>query len=224
MPPKNDDQNNDQNNNADNQDSNNDQKPDDQNTDIAKLIQEQVETNLKPIKESLDKAYKARDEALLKIKEFERKEREAEIKRLEEEGKHKEVYEMKLAEEKAARESAERRNVELTRDLEVRNVLGAQPFRNDNALEMAYKEIVGQLVRNEQGVWVHKSGVNIKDFIKTFAENNANEFLFKPKVSSGSGSSQSRNAASGGDDNKSLFKMSQEDVLKLAREGKLRGR
>lgn len=216
--------------NQDTNDQNNDQTQNTQNqtppqgttVDIEKIVQERLDAALKDIKGNLDKAYGARDEALKRIAEFEQKEKEAELKRLQEEGKHKEAYELQLAEEKAKREALEKRNVELTRDIEVRNALASQPFRNDNAAEMAYREIVGQLVRNDQGVWVHRSGVGIKDYIKAFAENAENEFLFKPKTSSGSGSSGGKPTDTSG--TKSLFDMSQDEVIKLAREGKLRSR
>jgi hypothetical protein len=194
---------------------------DDKTVDVVKLVQEKVDEQLKDIKSKLDKAYGSRDEALKKVAEFEAAKKEAELQRLKEEGKHKEVYEMQLAEEKAKREAAEKRNVELTRDIDVRNALGAQPFRNDNAREMAYREIVGQLVQNEQGVWVHKTGASIADYVAAFADNDTNSFLFKPKASSGSGSS-GVNTSNTSSDNKSLFAMSQDEVLKMAREGKLR--
>ncbi len=189
--------------------------------DIDKIVQEKIDEQLKDIKAKLDKAYGSRDEALAKVKEFEKKEREAELKRLQEEGKHKEAFEMQLAEERAARTAAEKRNIELTRDIDVRSALTNQPFRSDNALEMAYREIVGQLVQNEQGVWVHKTGLSIRDYVKAFAENDSNSFLFKVKASSGSGSS-GVNTSNNTSEKKSLFAMSQEEVLDMARKGKLR--
>ena len=219
---ENNDQNNDQNtNNQNNTDSNNQNNNTNNQVDINKLVQDKVDEALKEIKGKLDKAYGARDEALRKVADFENEKKEAELKRLQDEGKHKEAYELQLAEERAKRESLEKKNIELTRDIEVRNALASQPFRNDNASEMAYREIVGQLVRNEQGVWVHKSGVSIRDFVKTFAEGADNEFLFKPKVSSGSGTGGSKPGDTSSGAKKSLFEMSQAEVIKLAREGKL---
>ena len=214
-------QNTDQNTNNQNNDQNNNQKPTIDQAEIDKLVQAGIDNTLKDIKTKLDKSYEARDAALAKIKEFEQKDREAELKRLQEEGKHKEAFDLQLAEERAKREALEKRNIELTRDIEVRNALASHPFRNDNASEMAYREIVGQLVQNEQGVWVHKSGVSVKDFVKTFAEHSDNEFLFKPKVNSGSGSGGSKAGDNSSGEKKSLFNMSQEEVLKMAREGKL---
>lgn len=220
----------DQNPNGENDNSNQDgnnvtpPKPDENTnapTDIDSIVKAKLDEALKDIKGKLDKAYGARDDALKKIAEIEQKEREAELKRLQDEGKHKEAYEMQLAQERAAREALEKRNVELTRDIEVRNALSTHPFRNENALEMAYKEITGQLVKNENGVWVHTSGANIRDFVKGFAESQDNSFLFKPKVSTGAGSSES-SSNPGSSEKKSLFQMSQAEVLKMAREGKLR--
>lgn len=210
-----------------NEPENNDNSGNNANTDkdqdlVAKIVQQKVEEQLKEIKNKLDKAYGARDEALKKVAEFEQSKKDAELKRLQEEGKHKEAYELQLAEERAKREALEKRNVELTRDIEVRNALGTLTFRNDKALEMAYHEVVSSLVQNEQGVWVHRSGVSIKDFVKAFSDNEDNAFLFKQKVSTGSGSSGAKPANTSSDSNKSIFSRSQEEVLQLAREGKLR--
>lgn len=222
----NDSNNTNQNQNDDNTNNNQNQNQNDgagagTQVDVAKLVQEKVDEQLKEIKSKLDNAFSARDAALKKVADFEAEKKAAELKRLQEEGKHKEVYDLQLAEERAKRESAEKRNIELTRDIEVRNALAAQPFRNDNAREMAYREIVGQLVQNEQGVWIHKTGVNISDYTKVFADNDANSFLFKPKASTGSGSS-GVNTNSNTSEKKSLFEMSQDEVIKMAREGKLR--
>ena len=68
---------------------------------IDELVAKQVEEALKPLKGNLDSAYAARDEALNKLAEIEREKKEAEMKRLQEEGKHKEAYELQLAEERA---------------------------------------------------------------------------------------------------------------------------
>jgi hypothetical protein len=188
---------------------------------VQKLVKEKVAEAIKDIKSKLDNAYSARDDALRKVAEAEQAKKEAEIKRLQEEGKHKEALEIQLAEERAKRETLEKRTIELTRDLELRNTLSSYNFRNDNATEMAYREIVTQLVQNEQGVWVHKSGIPVRDFVKQFTENEENSFLLKPKVSNGSGSSSVKAGDISSREPKSLFGMSQEDVLKLAREGKL---
>lgn len=189
---------------------------------VEKLVEERVAEQLKEIKGKLDNAFSARDEALRKLKEKEEADKAAEIKRLQDEGKHKEVLEMQLAEERATREALEKRNTELSRDVVVRTALSGLEFRNDKAADIAFKEITGQLVQNDSGVWVHKSGVSISDFIGAFAKDEEQSFLFKTKTNNGGGSS-SNNA--GGTNTtgkpKSLFEMSQDEVIKLAREGKL---
>jgi len=188
---------------------------------VTKLVEERLGENLKPIKEKLDNAFAARDEALRKVAEYEQKEKAAELKRLEEEGKHKEVFELQLAEEKAKRKALEKQNIELTRDIELRGILAEYTFKSNNAASMAYKEIVSDLLQNENGKWIHRSGASISDFVKSFSENDDNAFLFKQKTSSGSGSAgvvtnKSMEKPS------SLFDLTQEEVLQRAREGKLR--
>lgn len=188
--------------------------------DIAKLVADQVAEQLKDIKSKLDNAYTQRDEALRKIAEFEEKEKQANIEKLKEEGKLKEAFDLQLAEERAKREAAEKRNTELTRDNAVRAALGGLDFRNEAASNMAYQQIIGQFIQNEQGVWVHKSGISIQDFVNNFATDENNGFLFKAKVNSGAGTPPATNDNSGGG-KKSLFEMSQAEVLKMAQEGKL---
>jgi len=188
---------------------------------VEKLVNERVENALKPIKEKLDGAYNARDAALKRISEIEQKEKEERLAKLKEEGKFKEAYEQQLAEERAHRSTLEKRNIELTRDIDVKSALSTIEFRNDKALEMAFSEIVGQLVQNEQGQWVHRSGIAIRDFVKAYSEMDTNSFLLKPKANSGGGSSVIASNPVSSSNNKSLFAMSQEEVLRLASEGKL---
>ena len=188
--------------------------------DLNAKIQAGIDTALQPIKAKLDNAYAARDEALAKVAEFERKEREREIARLKEEGKHQEAHEQEIAEERAKRTAAEKRVIELTRNSEVRDSMAGLEFRNKKAQDLAFQEVVSQLVQNEKGDWVHKSGATVKDFVESFAKDDSNNFLFKPKVNSGSGSGQPRNDPPPKQAS-SLYGLSQEEVLKLAAEGKL---
>ena len=191
--------------------------PDDEKINAA--VQAKLDESLKEIKSKLDSAYEKRDEALKKIKEFEQKEREAEIKRLEEAGKHKEVYDIKLAELEAEKNTLAKRNVELTRDIDLRSELGAYTFKNDKALKSAFREIADELVRNEQEIWVHKSGVTVKEYVKAFCESEENAFLIKQPTSSGAGSGVIKPSAGKENQKKSLFDMSQEEVMKMAAAG-----
>ena len=186
--------------------------------DIERLIQERVAASLKDIKSKLDGAYSARDAALKKVAEFEQKEKEAELARLKEEGKHKEAYELQLAQERARIEALEKRNIELTRDIEVKNALSAFTFKSESASNMAYNSIVSELVQNENGEWIHKTGTSIHDYVKQFSDQNP--FLFEQKISTGPGVTTTK-TTSPSSTPKSLFELSQEEVLKLAMEGKL---
>lgn len=186
--------------------------------EIEKLVQDRIAVALKDIKAKLDNAYSARDNALKKAADFERKEREAELARLKEEGKHQEAFEMQLAQERAKIEALEQRNIELTRDIDVKNALSAFTFKSESAATMAYKTVVSELVRNEDGQWVHRDGSSIKDFVKKFSE--LNSFLFEQKISTGPGVTSTKPTTSSGTV-KSLFGLPQEEVLRLAAEGKL---
>jgi len=188
---------------------------------IEKLVSQRVAEALAPIKEKLDSAYSARDEANAKLAKLELERKEADLKRLEEEGKHLEAANRRLAEEQARSKALEEQNINLSRDVNVRGVLAGYAFKNERAAEIAFKEVVGQLTRNEQGIWVHKSGVSVKDFMEAFSKDEEQSFLFKPKASSGNGSSNTNSNTAESTGKKSLFKMSQAEVLKLAGEGKL---
>jgi hypothetical protein len=195
---------------------------------VKKAAQALVDEQLKDVKTKLDEAYAKRDAAQKALAEKEEKDREAAIQRMKDEGKHKEAHEAELADEKAKRVALERRNVELTRDIEVRSALSnptgdstPKVFRSENALEMAFKEIVGDLVKDETGIWRHKSGVSIRDYVKVFSENEANSFLFKSNTSSGAGNTGGK--STGGTSSgavKSLFDLPQSEVLKMAAAGK----
>lgn len=184
-------------------------------------IDKAVDAAIKDIKTKLDGAYAARDAALAEVETYKQKERDAEIQRLKDEGKHKEAAEQLVAEANAKREAAEKRNIELTRDVSVRTALSTLDFRNEQASNMAFNQIVSELVRNESGDWVHKSGTPIKDFITSYAGSEDNAFLFKPKANSGSGSQNNNSTEKPPKSETSLFKMKQEDVIKAVMEGKI---
>jgi hypothetical protein len=190
---------------------------------VQKIVKSKVEEALQPIKENLDKAYKARNEALAKLAEFEQREKEAKLQQLKDEGKHREVWDIEKAELNARLEAAERRNTELSRDVAVKDALKSYSFRNDKASEMAFKEITANLVKDENGQWKHRSGISIKDYCDAFSKDEDQAFLFKAKTNSGagtpSGTANSPGPANTGSN--SIFKMSQAEVLKRAAEGTL---
>jgi len=175
------------------------------------LIDAQVAESVKQLKANLDNAYAARDAAQLEAKKAADEKRAAEIQRLTDEGKHKEAYEIQLKQERQANDELKRKNVELTRDVEVRSALKDFNFRNADASEIGFKEIVAHLVQNDKGQWVHKSGTAIRDFAQAFYKDPNKSFLFKAPENNGSGFNQ--NGSSVNNNTGSLFKMSQADVL-----------
>ena len=194
--------------------------------DIDSIVAAKVEESLKEIKSKLDSAYSARDAAHKKLAEIERKDREASLKALEEAGKWKEASEVRLTEEQAKRnelqaqfEELQRVNLELTRDAKIRDAMRTVQFRNSKAEAMAFKDIAAELIRDEKGNWVHKTGVSIEDFVKAFTEDEANGFLVIPKTSTGGGTQQIAGKSSSS--SPSLFQRKQSEVLKMAAEGKL---
>ena len=201
-------------------DSNND-KPNVTNKDTEDVINKLVEERLSKIKSSLDKAYAERDAAVRERVRLEEERKQAKLKSLEEDGKHKEAAEMRLAELQEKLAIAESKVVELSRDGAVKDALTSLDFRNDRSRQMAYRDIVDQLIQDpDTGSWIHKSGVSIKDFVSQYAKNEDNAFLFKPKTNTGAGAS-----GMGGtpklDPNKKMSEMSTEEVLQLAASGKL---
>ena len=188
---------------------------------VAKLVKERLDTELAGIKQNLNNAFAARDALQAKVAEFEARERDANLKRLQEEGKHKEAFELQLAEERAANAALAKRNTELSRDVSVREALRDMNFRNGKAATMAFQEITANLVQDENKQWVHRSGISVREYCEVFSKDEEQSFLFKAKVNSGAGTSSTTGAAAPAAKPSSLFEMSQEEVIKLAIEGKL---
>ena len=157
---------------------------------IASRMEDERNKMLSEFKDKLDSAYSARDEILREKAQLEEEKKAVEIKRMEEEGKHKEVAELRLAEMSAKNEALSKRVTELTRDHEVTNAIAGLEFRSDVAGEMARDRILAQTMQDETGVWKHKSGVSIKEFVEHFKKDEANAFLFKPKTNTGAGTQQ----------------------------------
>ncbi|WP_347851787.1 hypothetical protein [Planktomarina sp.] len=187
--------------------------------ELNKIIQARVEEELGGIKEKLNSAYSQRDEAVAKAVAFEEEKKAQAIKGLEAEGKHKEAADLKIAEMTAKLDAREKQITQLTRDNAVRDALKGLDFRNDTAADFAYRDVVDQLIQNEQGQWVHRTGSSIKDFIDSFRKDDDKEFLFKPKQSSGTGQ-QAQSVATGGfDSTKSITEMTTEEIMAAAAAG-----
>ena len=186
-------------------------------------IQARIAEAVADIKGKLDKAYEQRDAAVSNARTLEQKIREAEVAALTAQGKKAEALELQLQDLRSELEQERTTNVSLSRDINVRSELASLRFRNEKAAAMAFSEITAELVRDAKGVWVHRSGISVKDFVKVYSENADHGFLFEPKVSTGSGSSSSRSTTVTKEKG-SLFQMSQDEVLNMAREGKLPAR
>jgi hypothetical protein len=187
-------------------------------------VPESVEAErIKALKESLDRAFAERDALAAKLADKEAKERELEIKSLKDAGKLQEAYELQLTQERAEKDRLKLRNIELTRDIELRDTLVNLEFRNENAARLARQEIERDLVQDENGEWRHRTGVSITDYVKAFVANKANEFLFKVKINNGSGDLNPDNPSDPASE-KSLFDLSNEEILKRAASGNLRKR
>jgi len=183
-------------------------------------IEVAVQERLAQMKSNMDRMVKERDIALKKAAEIEQQQKQEKLKRLEEEGKIQEALEMKLAEADAKLKVYEEENTRLNRDNIVNSALSSLDFRNDRSRQLAYRDIVDELTRNEDGSWVHKSGISIQDYIASYSKNEENNFLFKVKPNSGTGA-VSPTGAPNTTEKKSISQMTTDEVLAMAAKGQL---
>ena len=148
---------------------------------IAKLVAEK----LAPMKANIEKAYSERDAVAQELAKLREQAKAAEIQRLQDDGKEVEALQLKHSELQGKYEALLEQNTSLTRDQLVANATAGLDFRNEAAKRMAMSEIIGELVKDGNGQWVHKSGVSVKDAVEVFSKDDDKSFLFKPKNSSG---------------------------------------
>lgn len=182
-----------------------------------------LDEGLKDIKSKLDSAYSARDAAITEAATLKEAQRQQEIARLQAEGKDKEAAELQLKAEKARADALEETNTRLTRDAEVRTALLGYKFRTVAAARTAANEVTIDLVRDQNGVWVHKSGITIDAAAKKFLSDPENEYLLQPKENSGSGlppviTTQTK------DTNTSIFALPQDQVMAGIKAGTIKRR
>jgi len=189
--------------------------------EISKMVEARVMEELSGIKEKLNSAYSARDEAVKKAVAYEEERKQLTIKQLEEEGKHKEAADIKLTELSARLNEREKQITELTRDSVVRDALRGLDFRNDTAADFAYRDVVSQLTQDENGQWVHRTGASIKDFVDSFRKDDDKEFLFRPKQSAGVGAQGVQTPTGGFDATKPLSEMTTDEIMAAAAAGHL---
>lgn len=192
--------------------------------EVQAMVAKLVETQLAGIKEKLNGAYSARDEAVRKAAALEEVQKLANIKKLEDEGKHTEVANMKVSDLTGRLEAANNQIIQLTRDAAVRDAVSDIKFKNPRAAQMAQSDILSQLIRTEEGQWVHKTGVSIKDFVDQYVKDENNLFLIETKQTSGGGYSGS-NTPGGFNTNslagKKMSDLSGAEMMALAAAGKL---
>jgi hypothetical protein len=183
-------------------------------------IESIVEERLAKMKANMDRMAAERDEALKMKAEMEATAKEATIARMKEEGKLQEALEMELAEAKAKLEVFAKETTQLKRDGVLNDALAGMEFRNDKSRDMARREIVDQLVQNEEGAWLHSTGSNIRDYVEAYAKSEDNSFLFRVKSNTGAGTGNPAGAPST-DNTKAIGDLSTQEILALAAKGKL---
>ena len=179
-----------------------------------------VEERLAKMKANMDRMVSERDEALKLKAEMEATAKEATIARMKEEGKVQEALEMELAEARAKLDVYATETTKLKRDGVLNDALAGMEFRSEKSRDMARREIVDQLVQNEEGAWVHSTGSNIRDYVEAYAKSEDNSFLFRVKSNTGAGTGNPAGAPST-DVSKSISEMSTQEILALAAKGKL---
>ena len=186
-------------------------------------VEKAVAARLKDLKAKVDTAYSQRDLSIKEVEELKQKLSEQETAKLKAEGKEIEALELELSQERAKAETLAKRNIELTRDLEIKSILNGYDFRSDKASKMAFSEITGQLLQTETGSWQGRNGDKVEKIITDFMTSEDNEFLLKPKANSGSGNTTPASQKTQSSTTKgSLFERTQEEVLQMAAEGKFR--
>jgi hypothetical protein len=183
-------------------------------------IESIVEERLAKMKANMDRMASERDEALKLKVELESKQKEDTIARMKEEGKLQEALEMELAEAKAKLDVYAVETTKLKRDGVLNDALAGMEFRNDKSRDMARREIVDQLVQNEEGAWLHSTGSNIRDYVEAYSKSEDNSFLFRVKSNTGAGTGNPAGAPST-DVSKAISEMSTQEILALASKGKL---
>jgi len=185
------------------------------------LIAAAVKEATSKLKGSLDEQDAKRKAAETKVAEFERKEREAEAERLRQAGEHEKAFKLEKEQLEARLRDLESTNTSLTRDRMVEKALLAVEFRNAKSHDMAVSDITSQLVRDDNGVWAHKDGTDLSDFVATYLADEDNAFLLKSKKSSGSGADPIVTPSAEDNKSNSVFGLSTSEVLKRAEKGQL---
>jgi hypothetical protein len=183
-------------------------------------FQAAVDAKLAGMKASMDRMVKERDEALKVKTQMETDAKAVKIAQLEADGKTQEIAEMKIADLTAKLAVFESENTKLSRDSVLNGALSTLEFRSERSRDMAKKDVLDQLIQDENGMWTHKDGSSINEFVNSYSKSEENSFLFRVKANAGSGSTSSSSAPIS-EAKKSISEMSTEEVLRLASKGQL---
>jgi hypothetical protein len=193
--------------------------------ETRRLLDLLKEKELKSIKEKLNKSFEERDKANREAAKLREEARQREIKALEEAGKAEEALKARMEDLTAELEGLRKTNTELTRNQRLEAALSKidnREFRNARSRDVAFKEIVEQLIQKEDGTWVHRTGISIEDFVSAFASDAEYEFLFRPLENKGSGAPGKSGIFDNGIDlSKGVRKVPPEKLIQLAGQGKL---
>jgi hypothetical protein len=167
---------------------------------------------LKKSLNALDKKYK---EALKEKKAAEKAAREVEIAALKKEGKELEALQKEMESTQAELELLREENVALKRDQVLDSVLNGREFKSERSRRLARKDIVDQLVKNEDGSWSSKDGKSIEDYASEYFEDEENRTLFlKAKVNTGASTGKEKGEMVSSDKVSSIFDIPQEQLIK----------
>ena len=171
------------------------------------------------VKANLQKAYAERDEMAKKLKLMEEEKRQAELKALEEAGKKEEADKMRMEELQKQLQEERDRVISLTRDTAVRAALASYDFQSSRAAEMAYSDIVNNLVQDPSGNWVSRIGQSLDEYVQNYAGSEDNKFLFKAKPSSGSAAMNTAAAGQATTPSKPISEMSGLELVEHLEKG-----
>lgn len=179
-----------------------------------------VEERLAKMKTNMDKMATERDGLLKDKVTAEKAAKEATIARMKEEGKVQEALELELSEARTRLAEYATETTQLKRDGVLNDALSGMDFRNDKSRDMARREIVDQLVQNEDGSWSHTGGTSIRDYTAAYAKEEGNSFLFRTKSNTGGGTNNNDGKINT-DVSKSIMEMSTQEILAQAAKGQL---
>lgn len=174
---KDDEQDNDDNENASDENQEDENDDDDKTNDTVAALKNSLN--------ALDKKYK---EALKEKKAIEKAQRDSEIAALKKEGKELEAIQKERDDMEAELAVLREENISMKRDNVLDSALSGMEFKSKRSRDMARRDIVDNLVKNDDGSWSAKDGKSIDDYTASYFEDEDNRSLFlKAKTNSGTG-------------------------------------